>query len=374
MIRDAARIKVLVVDDSAFMRRVLSDMLNSDPALQVVGTARNGKDALEKIAQLKPDVVTLDIEMPVLDGIRTLDEIISRYSLPVVMISSATQDGAEATLNALQKGAVDFVAKPSGSISLDINKMQSEIIAKVKAAAAVKVSPFAVRTAPLPAAKPAPEPEPEKEKREKIWEPAVFRAAVPECVVAIGTSTGGPKALYEIIPSFPSAFPAAVLVVQHMPPGFTRSLAERLDSVSALKVKEAEDGEEVLPAHVYIAPGDFQLTVRAVERKEGRRLIVNLTKENHISGHRPSIDVLFSSIAANFWGRTIGVLLTGMGHDGTEGAKRLKEKGAKIIAEDASTCVVFGIPRSAIEAKVVDYIVPLGKVAQEVIRLVRERR
>lgn len=372
MMKKTTGIKVLVVDDSAFMRKVLSDMLNSDPALQVVGTARNGLDALEKIAQLKPDVVTLDIEMPVLDGIRTLEEIIKRYSLPVVMISSATQAGAEATLNALQKGAVDFVAKPSGSISLDISKMQAEIIAKVKAAATVKVSSFALPAAPLPAVRVVEEIE--KEKKESRKEPFAFLAARPECVVVIGTSTGGPKALYEIIPSLPPAFPAAVLVVQHMPPGFTRSLAERLDSVSALKVKEAEEGEDVLPAHVYIAPGDFHLMVKAVERKEERKLVVSLSKENHISGHRPSIDVLFSSVASNFWGRMIGVLLTGMGHDGTEGAKKLKEKGARIIAEDASTCVVFGIPRSAIEAKVADYVLPLGKIAQELIRLVRERR
>ena len=359
------RIKVLVVDDSAFMRRMISDILESDPGIEVVGRARNGQEALAALTVLSPDVITMDVEMPVLDGLHALESIMKLRPTPVLMISSSTQAGAEATLRALQLGAVDFIAKPSGPISLDLGKLAEEIRQKVKlAAAAVLRTP----SAPSPALK----------SREETAEPPPaaprqFERELQQLVV-IGASTGGPRALYEIIPALPKNFPAGILIVQHMPAGFTSSLAKRLDQSAAVRVKEAEDGDQVLPGVAYLAPGDYHLTVRAVDREGGRRqLRISLNQEPAVGGHRPSINVMFTSVAENFWSRTVAVLLTGMGSDGTEGMRLIKKCGGKTIAEDESSCIVYGIPRSAIEAGVVDKAVPLKQVAGEIIRAVSER-
>lgn len=359
------KIKVLVVDDSAFMRRMISDILGSDPEIEVVGSARNGQEALAALTALTPDVITMDVEMPVLDGLNAIESIMKLRPTPVLMISSSTQAGAEATLRALQLGAVDFIAKPSGPISLDLGKLAEEIRQKVKlAAAAVLRTPPALSSAPKSREVPA-EPLPAA--------PRQFERELQQLVV-IGASTGGPRALYEIIPALPKNFPAGILIVQHMPPGFTFSLANRLNQLAAVRVKEAEDGERVLPGVAYLAPGDYHLTVRAAGREGGRRqLRIGLNQEPAVGGHRPSINVMFTSVAENFWSRTVAVLLTGMGSDGTEGMKLIKKRRGKTIAEDESSCVVYGIPRSAIEAGVVDKVVPLKQVAGEIIRAVSER-
>lgn len=371
------KVSVLVVDDSAFMRRMLSDILNEDPGIEVVGTARNGQEALEGLTRLKPDVITLDVEMPVMGGLSALGEIMKVRPTPVLMISSQTQAGADATLKALQRGAVDFIAKPSGSISLDIGKLGDEIRQKVKLASTINISrvPAAV-SKPKPVLGKPVEPKVEASAQKPTSSPALTRPVWSELnkLVIIGTSTGGPKALYEIIPSLPKDLGAGVLIVQHMPPGFTKSLADRLNQASALKVKEAEDGDEVLPGFAYVAPGDFHMSVKTIERVAGRRqLIIELNQGPPVGGHRPDINTMFNSVAKSYWSKIVAVLLTGMGNDGTEGMKNIKAIGGKTIAEDQSTCVVYGIPRSAIEAKIVDRVVPLGQVAHEIVKALSER-
>ncbi|MBM7867128.1 chemotaxis-specific protein-glutamate methyltransferase CheB [Heliobacterium gestii] len=380
------QIKVLVVDDSAFMRKVITDMIVAEPGMVVVGTARNGQDALEKIAQLSPDVVTLDVEMPVMDGLTTLERIMASRPMPVVMLSSLTQQGADATMQALQKGAVDFIPKPSGSISLDIHKVRQELIGKLKVAAIAKVRPRVVDYRPLkspfspPSATSTPSAQPTPAVAPAV--PPVARAKILpglgtqrlNKLVLLGTSTGGPKALYEVIPKLPADLGAAVLIVQHMPPGFTRSLAERLDAASALKVKEAQDGEEIQTGVVYIAPGDYHFKVAVVEQPgTGRQMRVKLTQEPPVGGHRPAVDVMMLSAAQQFWSPMVGVILTGMGGDGTEGMKLIKSRQGRTIAEDASTCVVFGMPKVAIESGCVDKVVPLNGVADEIVKLLQDR-
>ncbi len=365
--------KVLVVDDSAFMRRMIADIINSDPGLEVVERAKNGRDALEKIAQFDPDVVTMDVEMPEMNGIATLEAIMKSRPRPVVMLSSFTQAGAEQTMRALEIGAVDFIAKPSGQISLDIEKMRDEIIGKVKAAAALKsriagLSQMYRNTgmqarassAAVPAAMKTPD---------KPYSGAV--SVILNKLVLIGTSTGGPKALHEVIPQLPAGLPAAVLVVQHMPPGFTKSLADRLDTVSNLRVKEAEQGDIIRPGYVYIAPGDNHLNVLQQNDTNGKKLLVQLTKNPPRGTLRPSVDEMFESVADQFWSKMIGVIMTGMGNDGVLGIKYLKERGAALIAEDQSTCVVFGMPKSAIDTGLVDRIVPLPRISQEIVKLLQ---
>ncbi|HAA90262.1 MAG TPA: chemotaxis response regulator protein-glutamate methylesterase [Peptococcaceae bacterium] len=347
-----ARIKVLVVDDSALMRRIISDLLNSDPELEVIATARNGKEAIEKVSQLCPDVVTLDVEMPVMDGLTALKEIMKVCPTPVVMLSSLTQEGAEITVKALQLGAVDFVPKPSGSISLDLQKVKDELNRKVKVAARVRPSRLYLTQLALPLL---------KRKEKDLEKPP------PKKLVLIGTSTGGPKALSEVLSKLPGNIPAALLIVQHMPPGFTRSLAERLDHLSELRVKEAEDGEKVVSGTAYIAPGDYHLKVEAVP--PGKQPRLRLTKEPPLNGHRPSVDVLMkSAVQAGCW-ELIGVVLTGMGSDGCEGMKEIKAHHGKTIAEDESTAIVFGMPRAAIEAGVVDRVVPLPLISREIVKM-----
>lgn len=356
------KIRVLVVDDSAFMRKVISDIINSQGDMQVVDVARNGEEALKKVRELKPDVVTLDVEMPVMDGITALKAIMQTAPLPVVMLSSLTQSGAELTMKALHYGAVDFVPKPSGTISLDIAKVGEDIVRKIRIAA---LAGSQVRRMHFGAAAPV-----------SLVKPRVQESIVPriesrrlEKLVVIGTSTGGPKALHDVIPRLPGDMNAGVLIVQHMPPGFTASLAQRLDGISHLKVKEAEHGEDVVPGTVYIAPGDRHLLVEAKQESGLRRLVTNLTLDPPVGGHRPSVDVMFESVAAHFWGKIVAVIMTGMGHDGAKGIIHLKKKGATIIAEDSSTCIVFGMPKAAIETGVVDKVVPLPEIANEIQRM-----
>lgn len=346
------QVRVLVVDDSAFMRRIIAELLASDPDVTVIATARDGADGVEKALALRPDVITMDIEMPRLDGYGALRELMSRCPTPVVMVSSHTRAGAEATIRALALGAVDFLAKPSGSISLDMATVRDELVAKVKAAAGAIVRfrrvlaelPPLKRTAP-PAAVP-------------VVDPAFRR------LVIIGCSTGGPGALHQIIPRLPADLPAAVLVVQHMPAGFTRSLAQRLDEISAIRVKEAEDGDGVLPGHVLLAPGGYHMVLAGRER-------IRLTADPPVHGVRPAVDPTLASAVPFYAPRLLGVILTGMGFDGARGIAGLKKAGGQCIAEHASTCVVYGMPRAVVEMGLADQVLPVQEISTAIVRFVR---
>ena len=355
-----AKIKVLVVDDSAFMRKMISDIINSSPELEVIAKARNGTDAISKTKEMQPDVITMDIEMPEMDGLTALKYIMQENPLPVIMLSSLTKQGAEQTLKALQLGAVDFIAKPSGQISLDIEQVSDDIIKKVKAVAGTKQNLMNLnssRKVPVPG--------------KSIPARTVKPNETLNKLVLIGTSTGGPKALYQVIPGLPADIDAAFLVVQHMPPGFTRSLADRLDSLSEIRVKEAEHGEKVLPGYVYIAPGDYHMMLNVQSRNKAKELYIHLDKSLPRGGLRPAVDVLLESAAEKYWGQMLCVIMTGMGYDGAAGIKKLKERGARIIAEDPSTCIVYGMPKAAVETGMVDKIVALPDICEEILKTLR---
>jgi len=351
----ARQIRVLVVDDSAFMRKVLTDLLQSDPSITVVGTARDGQDAVEKSIALQPEVITMDIEMPKLDGFGALREIMSRRPTPVVMVSSLTREGAEATVRSLALGAVDFVAKPSGSISLNMHVSRDELVAKVKAAAGA--TPRYRRVlADLPPVV----------REVKVTRPAPQeRGPLPRRLVLIGCSTGGPGALHQIIPKLPGDLNAAVLVVQHMPPGFTKSLAGRLDEISAIPVREAQEGDRVAAGHVLVAPGGYHMVVDG----EGQ---IRLTQDPPMHGVRPAVDKTFESVVPQWGSRMVGVILTGMGYDGAKGMVSLKRAGGRTVAEDASTCVVYGMPKVVVEMGAADQVLPVHEIAEAIARLVRE--
>jgi len=348
--------RVLIVDDSAFMRKVISDIVNSDPGLVVADTAKNGQEAVQKVQLLKPDVMTLDVEMPVLDGLSALEVVMRESPLPVIMLSSVTKEGADATLRALELGALDFITKPSSIFQINTQDMQHELLNKLKMASRVSVR---ARSAP-------------RRDRVPVQRPPVSGAerAVPpkegriKKIIAIGTSTGGPKALQDVIPQLPANLPASVVVVQHMPPGFTRSLAERMDSISQMRVKEAEQNDVLLPGWVYIAPGDYHLRVV----RDGHNYRIKLGEDPLVSGHRPSVDAMMDSLADLQMSDIIGVIMTGMGADGAKGLKRLKENRTYVIAQDEESCVVFGMPKSAIKLEAVDKIVSLDSLADEIIK------
>lgn len=351
-------ISVLVVDDSAFMRKVISDMLNSAPGIKVVATARNGVEALEKMVKFKPRVITLDVEMPRMDGITTLKHIMVNNPTPVVMLSSLTRQGSRETLEALSLGAIDFVPKPSGAISLDLIKVREELVAKVKAAARARVAGEKIHLPSVISHTP--------EVRAGSVAPGMGITAkaplLPQAqrVVAIGSSTGGPKALEQVITRLPADLPAGVLITQHMPAGFTRSMAERLDRLSSLRVKEAENGDLVRDGQVLVAPGGYHL-------KLDRNKKVTLSQDPPVQHVRPSVDVMMSSIAEKFRGSPIGVILTGMGKDGTQGMKSLKEVGGKTIAQDRETASIFSMPGSVIKSGYADRVVPLPDIAAQIL-------
>jgi len=349
-------IRVLVVDDSAFMRKILTDLLQSDPAITVIGTARDGLDGVQKFTSLQPDVVTLDIEMPNLDGYGTLREIMAKRPTPVVMVSSLTREGAEATVRALALGAVDFVAKPSGSISLNMHVTRDELVAKVKAAAGATPRYRRVLGELPPLRRETPKPD-----RSVLHDLNV----PPRRLVVIGCSTGGPGALHQIIPRLPGDLAAGVLVVQHMPPGFTRSLAGRLDEISAIPVKEAQEGDRVLSGHVLVAPGGYHMLVAP----DGT---VRLNQDPPMHGVRPAVDKTLESVIPLWNQNLVGVILTGMGYDGAKEMVSLKKHGGRTIAEDASTCVVYGMPKVVAEMGAADQVLPVHEIADAIVRLVRE--
>ncbi len=355
------KITVLVVDDSAFMRKVITDLLQQDERIEVVGTARNGQDALNKLTTITPSVITLDVEMPVMDGLVTLRKIMKKKPIPVVMVSSITLQGAENTVLAMEYGAVDFITKTSGAISLDIYKIKDELIEKVILAAQSKVNNF-MKNARKDLINSI-----HSKDSHKSGTSYQFMADSRKKVVAIGTSTGGPKALQEVLTKIPSAINAPILVVQHMPAGFTKSLANRLNSLCSIEVKEAEDGEIIKCGVAYIAPGGSHLNVKKI----GTTLAVQLNQLSPRNGHRPSVDVLFESLADLSNYSILTVVMTGMGADGSQGLIKLKKQcNTYSIAEAKESCIVFGMPRAAIKTNQVDEVVHLKKISMRISELV----
>jgi two-component system chemotaxis response regulator CheB len=341
-------IRVLVVDDSAFMRRVVGEAIASQPDMELAGTAINGLDALLKVEQLQPDVLTLDVEMPEMDGLTALRHLMARYPRPVVMLSSVTHAGATATIRALTIGAVDFVGKPSGSISLDFHRVRQELIAKVRVAATARIgAASAARVEPSPVA--------------RVRSPQRTLGGSPfDRLVVVGASTGGPRALSTLVSGLPNDGRTAYLIVQHMPAGFTRSLADRLNTLSPLSVREAVAGDQLEAGTALVAPGDHHLRVRPTG-------LIELDSGERVHGVRPAVDVTLASVAAHFGKRAMAVVLTGMGCDGADGAAALHQVGGYVLAEDEATCVVWGMPRAVVERGVADRVVPLDGMATAIV-------
>ncbi len=405
-------IRVLIADDSAFMRKVLSDLFNNEADFEVVGTAVNGKETIAKVKELKPDLLTLDVNMPVMDGLDALAIIMEENPLPVVMISSMTQRGATATIRSLELGAVDFIGK-SGGASSRIDEIRPEILEKCRIAAKVSVRrlgalragsrPSSVTSQILPPtmrrvefpkrstsvsgtppatniAKPEPvfgrtRQNPLLQPRAKPFQPRpVPSSSVSQSgfaggsrkLVAIGTSTGGPQALQKVITQLPGNLPCGVVIVQHMPPGFTKSLAERLDTISDISVKEAEHNEIIRPGQVYIAPGNYHMRVTL----EGAVRKIALSQEPPVGNHRPAVNVLFDSVAP-LQKELVSVIMTGMGCDGCEGMKKIKQQGGYIIAQDEETSVVYGMPKAVVDAGLADEVRPLQAIADAIVAAVK---
>jgi len=351
-----SEIRVLVVDDSALMRQVLKDIITSKSGI-IVETANNGAEALKKIDQFKPQVITLDIEMPVMNGIETLKSIMKTSRIPVLMLSSLTQINAEHTIQALRLGAVDFIAKPNSSSELKEKK--DEILAKITMAAFLKQNVISQATS-IPEKKPSyipPAAETVSGKTNKLSK-----------LIIIGTSTGGPKALLDVLADIPGNINAAILIVQHMPPGFTKSLADRLNSMAPFQVKEAVDNDMIIDGWAYLAPGDFHLHVESRNIGANQVLYTRLSNKPKRDNLRPSANELFESVAQSWKGKLIAVIMTGMGNDGTDSLPAVKSQGAYIIAEDQSTCVVYGMPKAAVETGLVDIVLPRHHIAQEIVK------
>jgi two-component system, chemotaxis family, protein-glutamate methylesterase/glutaminase len=347
-------VRVLVVDDSVVIRKLLSDALGSSAEVAVAGTASSGSIALAKIPQLHPDIVTLDIEMPGMNGMQTLAEIRRLYpKLPVIMFSTLTERGAATTLEALAQGASDYVTKPSNSESLAgaMEQVTSELVAKI-------VSLASRPSSTVPSLSKLPSPSPKRRGNERID------------ILAIGTSTGGPNALAEVIPSLPEDFPVPVVVVQHMPPLFTRLLAERLDAKSKLMVQEAEEGRPLKPGQVWIAPGNHHMVVT----RKGSEVALGLNQNPPENSCRPAVDVLFRSVAQTYGPNVLAVVMTGMGSDGAQGAAQIRDAGGEILVQDEATSVVWGMPRAVVEAGTADQICPLMEIGSAVVRRVNSSR
>lgn len=371
------KIKLLVVDDSAFMRKLISDFFSDHRHIEVIGAARNGKDAIKKIEQLKPDVVTMDVEMPEMNGMEALKEIMQKHPLPVIMLSSTTKRGAENTLMAMEYGAVDFVAKPSGSISLDLHKIKNELVHKVEEASKVTVSKLRKTFHKSTAASQMPhQPLNNEESKLKNMTKPTVKIDVPikktdwsktsKKLILIGTSTGGPRALQEVITKIPANVGAPILIVQHMPAGFTKSLATRLDQLSDIHVKEAEQGDLLQKGTAYIAPGGYHLKLRKI----GSSFAVVLDdQEPPRAGHRPSVDVMFEDVSQYPEFDKIAVIMTGMGYDGSKGLVSLKKTGnVMAIAESAETCIVYGMPKAAVETQLVDEVADVDDIAKTIMK------
>ena len=343
-----SRIRVLVVDDSALMRQMLTAILSSDPAIEVVGTAPDPLVAREKSKALNPDVLTLDVEMPRMDGLAFLEKLMTLRPMPVVMVSSLTERGAEVTMKAMELGAVDVFCKPSDASAGGLQAHARELTEKVRAAAHARVRALSDRGRPAVAP--------------TLAVTTIYKST--DRLVAIGSSTGGVEALRDIVLALPADAPP-VVVTQHIPPKFSASFAERLNGLAQVRVKEACDGERVVAGHVFIAPGDRPLEVR----RSGAALVLHTHDGPLVSGHKPSVDVLFHAVAEACGSKAVGVILTGMGRDGAEGLLAMRRAGAATIGQDEASCVVYGMPKSAKEIGAVERELPLSRIAEEILRL-----
>ena len=352
-----SRIKVLIVDDSAFMRTALSRMVAYDPGFSVVGTAASGTEALQKIAALDPDVITLDVEMPGLDGLETLRRIMAQFPRPVIMVSSATLQDAEVTFDALAAGAFDYVPKRLSSTSLDILHIGEDLIAKIRAAAESRHS-----RRPLNELRKPPRAADRATKQGSHCVPAV---------VALGISTGGPKALQDILPALPVDLPVPILIVQHMPAGFIAAFAKRLNSLCAVRVCEASDGETVEPGVVYLAPAGFQMKIDCLPNS---RMLISLSGKAENQVHVPSVDVLMQSVASAFHSQAMGIIMTGMGSDGAQGMKAIHRAGGLTVGQDEPSCAVYGMPRVCAEMGILDRVVPLSLIPHEILQATHYRK
>lgn len=353
-------IRVIVIDDSALVRKLLTEILNADPAIEVVATASDPFQAREKIKQFNPDVLTLDVEMPRMDGITFLRNLMRLRPMPVVMISTMTENGAEVTLEALELGAVDYVEKPKIDLSHSFADYAELIVSKVKAAATARVIPLQSR--------------PRLQVEQKLTADAVLLKQAPrttrlvttEKIVAIGASTGGTEAIKDVLCALPPSSPG-IVITQHIPAAFSAAFARRVDRLSAMQVKQAEEGEQILPGHAYIAPGDKHLLVE----RSGARYYCRLNDGPPVSRHKPSVDVLFRSVAQNVGPNAIGVMLTGMGDDGAQGMLEMKQAGADTLVQDEKSSVVWGMPGAAFKLGAAETTVPLLEIAEEILALCR---
>lgn len=354
-------IKVLIVDDSAFMRKAISRMIESDPGIKVVAMARDGEEGIGMVKKYRPDIVTLDIEMPRMGGLEALKVIMEENPTPVLIVSSLTEEGAQVTLDAMDLGAVDYVPKNLEGAALDVMKIQDDLIGKIKAFAGKRLSRIKAKR------------DVSTERHKNL---SIPKGHIPEgarrtiqkmAVVAIGTSTGGPKALQEVLPLFPPDFPAAILVVQHMPKAFTGPFAERMNDLCPLTVKEAKGGELVRPGQVLIAPGGIHMKV---VRRKSTEVNIELTSVPEDYPYRPSVDVMMHSIADVYPGRSLGVILTGMGADGMKGMLSIKEKHGRTIAQDEASSIIYGMPKAVVDSGAADKVVSLSQVAGEVMNMI----
>ncbi|BCA54754.1 Chemotaxis methylesterase CheB [Nitrospira sp. KM1] len=340
-------IRVLTVDDSALMRQLLASLLSRDADIEVVGAAPDPYIAREKIKALDPDVLTLDVEMPKMDGLTFLEKLMRGHPMPVVMVSSLTEAGCETTLRALELGAVDFITKPKIDLREGMEDVAQDLIAKIKAAARATVRPrqAAASNEPMP---------------RKLLESAMIKTT--DTIIAIGSSTGGTEAVKEVLEVLPANTPP-ILITQHMPERFTKTWADRLNSLSRISVKEAQDGDSVLPGHALVAPGSYHMTLV----RSGARYSVKINQDPPVNRHRPSVDVMFDSVARVAGRNAVGVILTGMGGDGAKGMLAMKQVGAHTIAQDEASCVVFGMPKEAIKLGAVDKVLPLSAIAASML-------
>lgn len=353
-------VRVLIVDDSAFMRNALSMMLSSDAEISIVGTARDGIEAVDKVQTLKPDIVTMDVEMPRMDGITALKHIMEKTPLPVIMVSSLTTDGAKVTLDALDLGAVDFVPKNLSDLSINIVKIKELLIDKVKQLGRKGIIKRRIGPAERVSA-------PSKAEEAIHIVPIRSTGERRISVVSIGTSTGGPRALQDIIPKLPRDFPVPIVIAQHMPASFTGPFAERLNQLSQITVKEAEEGELLKPGVAFIAPGRGHMRVA---RRRGIETVISISEKVEDFIYRPSVDALMSSVAEYFPGRALGVILTGMGNDGMKGLIALKKSGGRVFAQNEESCVVYGMPKVVVESGITDKILSIEEMAGEIVNSV----
>jgi len=347
------KIRVLIIDDSALVRKILADGLGDDPEIEVVGQANDPFAARDLIKKLDPDVLTLDVEMPRMDGVEFLRRMMPVHPMPVLMVSSLTGKGGQITLDALEAGAIDFVTKPKADVSRGLSAMLDDLKAKLKAVAKTPVRKISATYREVDAA-------------QKVQNNAALHQTTDK-VIAIGASTGGTEALKDVLTRLPANSPG-VVVVQHMPPGFTKMFADRLDKICQMNVKEAADQDRVMPGHILIAPGDYQMEVV----RTGGVYRVRVFKGENVNGHCPSVGVLFDSVAKYAGNNAIGVMLTGMGKDGAKEMLNMKNSGAATIAQDKATCVVFGMPMEAYKLGAVDQLLPLPKIGDAIINLMNK--